>query len=54
MIKTVEAVIDEQAMHCGYCYNGLIVKGAELLSKNPQPTDNQKIDKRRRQAVVDS
>lgn len=36
-----QAVIDEQAMHCGYCYNGLIVKGAELLSKNPQPTDSQ-------------
>jgi aerobic-type carbon monoxide dehydrogenase small subunit (CoxS/CutS family) len=36
-----QAVIDEQAMHCGYCYNGLIVKGAELLSKNPQPTDTQ-------------
>jgi len=36
-----QAVIDEQAMHCGYCYNGLIVKGAELLSKNPQPTDDQ-------------
>jgi len=36
-----QAVIDEQAMHCGYCYNGLIVKGAELLSRNPQPTDNQ-------------
>src|ERR1700736_4322702 len=25
-----QAVIDEQAMHCGYCYNGLIVKGAGL------------------------
>jgi aerobic-type carbon monoxide dehydrogenase small subunit (CoxS/CutS family) len=36
-----QAVIDEQAMHCGYCYNGLIVKGAELLSKIPQPTDGQ-------------
>ena len=36
-----QAVIDEQAMHCGYCYNGLIVKGAELLSKIPQPTDSQ-------------
>jgi aerobic-type carbon monoxide dehydrogenase small subunit (CoxS/CutS family) len=36
-----QAVIDEQAMHCGYCYNGLIVKGAELLSKNAQPTDDQ-------------
>jgi aerobic-type carbon monoxide dehydrogenase small subunit (CoxS/CutS family) len=36
-----QAVIDEQAMHCGYCYNGLIVKAAELLSKTPQPTDGQ-------------
>ena len=36
-----QAVIDEQAMHCGYCYNGMIVKGAELLSKIPQPTDDQ-------------
>jgi aerobic-type carbon monoxide dehydrogenase small subunit (CoxS/CutS family) len=36
-----QAVIDEQAMHCGYCYNGMIVKGAELLSKTAQPTDDQ-------------
>lgn len=36
-----QAVIDEQAIQCGYCYNGLIVKGAELLSRNPQPTDQQ-------------
>ena len=36
-----QAVIDEQAMQCGYCYNGLIVKGAELLSKIAQPTDAQ-------------
>ena len=36
-----QAVIDEQAMHCGYCYNGVIVKGAELLSKIPQPTGDQ-------------
>jgi aerobic-type carbon monoxide dehydrogenase small subunit (CoxS/CutS family) len=36
-----QAVIDEQAMHCGYCYNGMIVKGAELLSKTPQPSDGQ-------------
>jgi aerobic-type carbon monoxide dehydrogenase small subunit (CoxS/CutS family) len=36
-----QAVIDEQALQCGYCYNGLIVKGAELLSKTPQPTDEQ-------------
>jgi aerobic-type carbon monoxide dehydrogenase small subunit (CoxS/CutS family) len=36
-----EAVIDEQALQCGYCYNGQIVKGAELLSKNAQPTVEQ-------------
>ena len=36
-----QAVIEEQAVQCGYCYNGLIVKGAELLSRIPQPTDEQ-------------
>ena len=36
-----QAVIDEQAVQCGYCYNGQIIKGAELLSKNPQPTVEQ-------------
>ena len=36
-----QAVIDEQALQCGYCYNGQIIKGAELLSKNPQPTAEQ-------------
>ena len=36
-----QAVIDEQALQCGYCYNGQIIKGAELLSKNAQPTVEQ-------------
>jgi aerobic-type carbon monoxide dehydrogenase small subunit (CoxS/CutS family) len=36
-----QAVIDEQALQCGYCYNGMIVKGAELLSKTPTPTEAQ-------------
>jgi aerobic-type carbon monoxide dehydrogenase small subunit (CoxS/CutS family) len=36
-----QAVIDEQALQCGYCYNGMIVKGAELLSKTPHPTEAQ-------------
>ena len=35
------AFIAEQAAQCGYCYNGMIVKGAELLSKTPQPTEAQ-------------
>ena len=36
-----EAMIEEQAVQCGYCYNGQIIKGAELLFKNPQPTEPQ-------------
>jgi aerobic-type carbon monoxide dehydrogenase small subunit (CoxS/CutS family) len=36
-----QAMIDEQAVQCGYCYNGMIVKAAELLSKRPQPSDAQ-------------
>ena len=26
-------------MQCGYCFNGMIVQAAELLSKTPQPSD---------------
>ena len=36
-----EAMLDEQAAQCGYCYNGMIVKAAELLSKTPRPDDAQ-------------
>jgi aerobic-type carbon monoxide dehydrogenase small subunit (CoxS/CutS family) len=36
-----QAMIDEQAVQCGYCYNGMIIKSAELLSKTPQPTEAQ-------------
>lgn len=36
-----QAMIDEQAVQCGYCYNGMIVKASELLSKTPQPTELQ-------------
>jgi len=36
-----QAVIDEQAAQCGYCYNGMIVKGAELLARTPRPTEAQ-------------
>ena len=34
-----QAMIEEQAAQCGYCYNGMIVKAAELLSQTPKPTD---------------
>lgn len=34
-----EAMIAEQAAQCGYCFNGQIIKGAELLFRTPQPTE---------------
>jgi len=36
-----QAMLDEQSPQCGYCYNGMIVKAAELLSKNQRPDDAQ-------------
>lgn len=36
-----EAMISEQAAQCGYCYNGQIIKGAELLFRTAEPTDAQ-------------
>jgi aerobic-type carbon monoxide dehydrogenase small subunit (CoxS/CutS family) len=33
------AMIAEQAPQCGYCYNGMAIKAAELLADNPQPSD---------------
>jgi aerobic-type carbon monoxide dehydrogenase small subunit (CoxS/CutS family) len=36
-----QAMIDEQAVQCGYCYNGMIVKASELLFKTPQPSESQ-------------
>ncbi|MBN1240251.1 MAG: (2Fe-2S)-binding protein [Gammaproteobacteria bacterium] len=34
-----QAMLDEQALQCGYCYNGMIVKAAELLEQNASPSD---------------
>jgi aerobic-type carbon monoxide dehydrogenase small subunit (CoxS/CutS family) len=34
-----QAFIDVQAMHCGYCYNGMTIKGSELLAQNPKPSE---------------
>jgi aerobic-type carbon monoxide dehydrogenase small subunit (CoxS/CutS family) len=36
-----EAVIYEQAVQCGYCFNGMIVTAAALLAKTPQPSEAQ-------------
>jgi aerobic-type carbon monoxide dehydrogenase small subunit (CoxS/CutS family) len=34
-----QAFIDEQAPQCGYCYNGITIKAAELLSHNIDPSE---------------
>jgi aerobic-type carbon monoxide dehydrogenase small subunit (CoxS/CutS family) len=36
-----QAFIDEQAVQCGYCFNGMIIQAADLLSKTPHPTEAQ-------------
>ena len=36
-----QAIVDEQALQCGYCFNGMIIKASELLSKTPQPSESQ-------------
>jgi aerobic-type carbon monoxide dehydrogenase small subunit (CoxS/CutS family) len=36
-----QAFIDEQAIQCGYCYNGMTIKANELLLKTPQPEEAQ-------------
>jgi aerobic-type carbon monoxide dehydrogenase small subunit (CoxS/CutS family) len=39
--KIQQAFIDEQALQCGYCINGMIMAAKALLDKNPQPSDAQ-------------
>src|SRR5437870_13384115 len=34
-----QAMIDEQAVQCGCCFNGMIVKASERLSKIARPTE---------------
>ena len=37
--KLQQAFIDEQAVQCGYCINGMIMTSAALLAKNKNPSD---------------
>jgi nicotinate dehydrogenase subunit A len=41
MHKIQQAFVDEQAVQCGYCINGMIISAKALLDKNPKPTDAQ-------------
>jgi aerobic-type carbon monoxide dehydrogenase small subunit (CoxS/CutS family) len=34
-----QAFVDAQTPHCGYCLNGMLIKGSELLANNPRPSD---------------
>jgi nicotinate dehydrogenase subunit A len=35
------AFIEEQAVQCGYCINGMIMQSAALLRRTPKPTEDQ-------------
>ncbi len=35
------AFIDEQAVQCGYCINGMIMQAADFLQTNPRPSEEQ-------------
>jgi nicotinate dehydrogenase subunit A len=36
-----KAFIEEQAVQCGYCINGMIMQAAALLQTNKRPTESQ-------------
>jgi len=36
-----QAFIDEQAVQCGYCINGMIMQAKAMLDGNPHPTEEQ-------------
>jgi nicotinate dehydrogenase subunit A len=36
-----QAFIDEQAMQCGFCINGVVMTAKALLDRNPNPNDAQ-------------
>jgi nicotinate dehydrogenase subunit A len=36
-----QAILDEQALQCGYCIPGVVMTAAALLGRNPAPTDEE-------------
>jgi len=36
-----KAFVDEQAVQCGYCIDGMIMTAKALLDRNPKPTESQ-------------
>jgi nicotinate dehydrogenase subunit A len=36
-----KAFLDEQAVQCGYCINGMVMTTKVLLDRTPKPTDSQ-------------
>src|SRR5205823_6420049 len=36
-----QAFIEEQAVQCGYCINGMIMQAADLLAKNAKPSERE-------------
>ena len=36
-----QAFIDDQAVQCGYCINGMIMQAKAMLDRNPHPTEEQ-------------
>jgi nicotinate dehydrogenase subunit A len=41
MHRLQQAFVDEQAVQCGYCINGMVMTAKALLDKTPKPTDSQ-------------
>jgi nicotinate dehydrogenase subunit A len=35
------AFIEEQAVQCGYCINGMIMQSADLLARKPKPSEQE-------------
>jgi nicotinate dehydrogenase subunit A len=36
-----KAFVDEQAVQCGYCINGMIMQSAALLARNAKPSEQE-------------